>query len=58
MGLVSKEVEVNINGSNYKHYEDLGYEIPLGLATKYTYEKYKKKYVLKKGTKIKVKRYD
>ena len=47
MGLISKEVEVGIGNANRKHYENLGYEIPLGLATKYTYEKYKKKYVLK-----------
>lgn len=28
MGLISKEVEINIVGRNYKHYEELGYHIP------------------------------
>ena len=28
MGLISKEVEVVLNGSNIKYYESLGYEIP------------------------------
>lgn len=28
MGLISKEVEINICGGNYKHYEELGYHIP------------------------------
>ena len=48
MGLISKEVEVNLNSMNIKYYEDLGYEIP----------RYKDKWgklVVKRGTKIVVK---
>ena len=46
MGLISTEVEVNAIG-NVKYYEDLGYYIPR------VYENYK--WVIKRGTKIKVK---
>lgn len=28
MGLITKEVEIRLNGKNVKYYEDLGYEIP------------------------------
>lgn len=28
MGLLTKTVDVRVNGSTYKHFEDLGYEIP------------------------------
>lgn len=48
MGLISKEVEVALNSSNIKRYEDLGYEIP----------RYKNKWgriSTPRGTKIKIK---
>lgn len=45
MGIITKEVEVKINGFTAKHYESLGYEIPMKKASKLTYEKYKKEFV-------------
>lgn len=48
MGLISTEVEVILNGSNIKYYENLGYEIP-------RYNNVNNKLVVKKRTKIKVK---
>ena len=49
MGLISTEVEIGIGSANYKHYEDLGYNIP-----KY-YNKNKKKMCIQRGAKIFVK---
>lgn len=48
MGLISTEIEVTLNSSNMKYYEDLGYKIP---KRKDKQGKYK----TKRGTKIKVK---
>ena len=48
MGLISKEVEVVLQGTNIKYYEELGYEIP----------RKRNKYgqvTIVRGTKIKVK---
>lgn len=49
MGLISTEVEIGIGSANYKHYENLGYNIP-----KY-YNKNKKKMCIQRGAKIFVK---
>ena len=49
MGLITKEVEVKLCGSNISYYESLGYEIP-----RY-FNKKSKKYVVKKGTTLLVK---
>ena len=49
MGLITKEVEVRVDGSNIKYYEDLGYKIP-----RY-YNKSAGRYLIKKGTTITVK---
>ena len=46
MGLIDREIEVSLGGSNIKYYENLGYKIP-----KY-YDNRKKKEVVKRGTKI------
>lgn len=35
MGLITKEVEVILNGSNIKHYENIGYKIPRRIKGKY-----------------------
>ena len=48
MGLITKEVEVELSGTNIKRLEDLGYEIP-------RYEDSKGRINVKKGTKIMVK---
>ena len=48
MGLITKEVEINLNSSNIEHFEVLGYELPK------VYDKYKKSNIVKRGTKIKV----
>ena len=45
MGLLTKEVEVKVNGYTAGYYESLGYEIPKKRASKLTYEKYKKEFV-------------
>lgn len=49
MGLITKEVEVNISGVSQKYYENLGYKIP-----RYWNES-KKAYYVKSGTSIQVK---
>ena len=51
MGLITEEVEVKIYGSNMKHYEELGYEIP-------KIKNKRGKLVLQKGATIKVKTKD
>ena len=48
MGLITKEVEINLNSSNIEHFEVLGYELPK------VYDKHKKSNIVKRGTKIKV----
>ena len=48
MGLITKEVEVNVNKHNYKHYESLGHIIPK-MENKYT------GIIIPRGTKILVK---
>lgn len=55
MGLISKEIEIAVSNSNYRHFEKLGYEIPMKLASESTYRRYKHKYVVDNGKKIKVK---
>ena len=50
MGIISKEVEVQLAAPNIKYYEDLGYEIP-----RVPKEGNPKKMVVKRGTKILVK---
>lgn len=35
MGLITKEVEIRLNGSNIKYYENMGYEIPRRIKGKY-----------------------
>lgn len=52
MGLITKEVEVVLAGTNIKHFEDLGYEIPRH------YNKHEHKWSVKIGTTIKVKTCD
>ena len=54
MGLITKEVEITLNSSNYMHYKELGYDIPMELTSESTYRRYKKRYRVKKGEKIKV----
>ena len=49
MGLLTKEVEVNITSRNVEYFENLGYTIPR------VYDKGKHKYIFKKGTTIIVK---
>ena len=49
MGILSKEIEINLCSKNIKHYEDLGYEIPR------VKKKNSSKMVVKRGTKIFVK---
>ena len=49
MGLITNEVEITLNNRTIKWYENKGYEIP-----KY-YNKKRCKYIIKSGTKIKVK---
>lgn len=49
MSLITKEVEVELAGTSVSHYEDLGYEIP-----RY-YNKRRKTYKIKRGTKLRVK---
>lgn len=44
--LLSKEVEINLNGKTTAYYEKLGYEIPR------TYDKKRSRYTVKNGTKI------
>ena len=44
MGLLTKEVEVNITSRNVEYFENLGYTIPR------VYDKGKHKYIFKKGT--------
>lgn len=55
MELISKEIEIAVSNSNYRHFEKLGYEIPMKLASESTYRRYKHKYVVDNGKKIKVK---
>lgn len=52
MGLLTETLEVKINTNTYKHYEDLGYEIPRH------YNEKKKKWVLSIGERITVKATD
>lgn len=49
MGLITNEVEITLNNRTIRWYENKGYEIP-----KY-YNKKRCKYIIKSGTKIKVK---
>ena len=49
MGLITKEVEITLNGRTISYYEDLGYEIP-----RY-YDKHSHKWSIKRGTTIKIK---
>ena len=51
MGLITKEVEVTLNGKNLKHFESLGYEIPRSV------DKFNRTRI-PKGTKITVKTKD
>ena len=55
MSLIEKEVEVGLNGNNIEYYKNLGYEIPMKKATKNTWYKYHKEYVVDKSKKIRVK---
>ena len=48
MGLIGDYIEVGLNGTNIKHFEDLGYEIPR-VKDKWG------KIIVPRGTKIKVK---
>jgi len=50
LGLITKQVEVTLSGSNIKHFEDLGYEIPRKID-----KRHKNKLVVPKGIKIFVK---
>lgn len=43
--LLTKEVEIKIRPQTLKHYESLGYKIPMKRATNNTYAKYKKEFV-------------
>lgn len=45
MGIITKEVEVRVNGYTAGRYESIGYKIPIKKASKLTYEKYKKEFV-------------
>lgn len=45
MGIITKEIEVKVNGYTAGYYESLGYKIPTRKASKLTYEKYKKEFV-------------
>ena len=55
MSLIEKEVEVGLNGNNIEYYKNLGYEMPMKKATKNTWYKYHKEYVVDKSRKIRVK---
>ena len=55
MSLIEKEVEVRLNGNNIEYYKNLGYEIPMKKATKNTWYKYHKEYVVDKSRKIRQK---
>ena len=55
MGIITKEVEVKVNGFTAGYYKSLGYEIPMRKASKLTYEKYKKEFVYDTNKTIKVK---
>lgn len=43
--LLTKEVEIRLNGFNVEHYKSLGYEIPMKKATKSTHKRYGKDFV-------------
>ena len=49
MGLLTETVEIKINNRTYKHFEDLGYEIPRHYNGK------KKKWLITTGATITVK---
>ena len=51
MGLITKEVEVNFSGSNYKHYENLGYKFETHIDNQGRVKRYR-------NSKIKVKVFD
>ena len=51
MGLITKEVKVELNNRNIKYYESLGYEIP-------RYKDASRRISVKRGTKIVVKTKD
>lgn len=52
MGLISKEIEIALCNTNYKHFEKLGYKIPMKLSSESTYRRYGNRYVVNKGEKI------
>lgn len=45
MGIITKEVEINLNSNNVKHYEALGYDIPMKVSSKSSKNNNKKNYV-------------
>jgi len=55
LGLITKEVYINITSNIIQHYENLGYIIPKKKASESTYKRYKKEWVYDRNEKIKIK---
>lgn len=55
MGIITKEVEIKVNGYTAGYYESLGYKVPTKRASKSTYERYKKEFVYDTSKTITVK---
>lgn len=55
MGIITKEVEVRVNAFTIKHYESLGYKIPLRKASKSSFQHTGKEFVYDLGNTFKVK---
>ena len=55
MGILTKEVEVKVNGFTAGYYETLGYKIPMKKASKSTYKRHKKEFVYDTSKTITVK---
>ena len=58
MGVITKEVEIRLTPSTYKHYEELGYKIPTKKATEKQQKRHKKEYMYDFETPILVKTED
>lgn len=58
MGILTKEVEVKVNSYTIKHYESLGYKIPLRKASKSSFQHTGKEFVYDLGNTFKVKTED
>lgn len=52
--IISKTVKVKLSTSNYKHYQELGYEIPTRKTSESTYRINGKRYMVDFGTEIEV----